>query len=48
MNEKMENEKDKMKKDYSTPKMIILDYGYDTQLLCGSSEDSKCMGWEEE
>ena len=44
----MKNEKDEIKKDYSTPKMTVLDYGYDMQLLCGSSDDSQCMGWEEE
>lgn len=44
----MKNEKIEIKKDYSTPEMIILDYGYDTQLLCGSSDDSPCLGVEEE
>ena len=43
----MKNEKDEIKKDYSTPKMTVLDYGYDMQLLCGSSDDSHCYGWEE-
>ena len=45
----MKNEKIEIKKDYSTPEMIILDYGYDTQLLCGSSaDDAYCYEVDEE